>query len=86
MKSQDFEFEELMIAEAIGLSRPSFDFVIGALQGAGRYRLVAAGQQTTAMAGHGFREFHKEGDPCGFRPGDPVFQEDGGCGFVGLFP
>ena len=35
MKSQDFEFEELMIAEAISLPLHSFNFVIGAFQRSG---------------------------------------------------
>ena len=36
MEAQDFQFEELPIAEAIGLALHGFDLVVGALQGARR--------------------------------------------------
>ena len=35
MNGHDFEFEELQVPEAMGLSLHSFDLVICALQGAG---------------------------------------------------
>ena len=32
MNRQDFEFEELLVSEAVSLSFHCFDFVVGALQ------------------------------------------------------
>ena len=44
MESEDFEFEEFVVSESVGLAFHGFDFVVGAFQGAGRDGVVVVGQ------------------------------------------
>lgn len=86
MESQDFEFEEFQVAEAIGLALHGLDLVVGALQGSGGYGVIIVSQDPKTMQGHSLGEFMEHGDSGSLGSGDPVCQKGGGRGFVGLFP
>ena len=75
MDGEDFEFEELLISEAVGASFEGFDFVVGPLQRAGRDRVVVPGEDALAVDGEGPGEAFDDGDPAGFRSGNPVPQK-----------
>ncbi len=56
MKSQDFEFEKVLIPEAVSLALHGLDFVVDPFQGTGSNRVIIIGQESTAMQGQGLRE------------------------------
>ena len=62
MKCQDFEFEEFLVPEAVGLAFHGFDFIIGPFQGAGGDGVVIVSQDAPAVEGQGLGEFIKHGD------------------------
>jgi hypothetical protein len=48
---QDFEFEEFMISEPVGLWLHGFDFVVGSFQGTGEYGVIIISQESPVMEG-----------------------------------
>ena len=49
MYSEDLKFEELQIAEAVGLAFHGFDFVVHSFEGSGRDAAVVVRQDAVAM-------------------------------------
>src|SRR5438874_13813142 len=49
MESKNLEFEELAIAEAVGLTLHGLDFVVDAFQRAGRNAVVVEGEDAVAV-------------------------------------
>jgi hypothetical protein len=48
---QDFEFEEFMISEPVGLLLHGLDSVVGFFQGIGEYGVIIISQESPAMEG-----------------------------------
>jgi hypothetical protein len=51
MEIQDFEYEEFMISEPVGLLLQGFDFVVGSFQGTSGYMVIIISQESPAMGG-----------------------------------
>ena len=51
MEIWNFEFEEFMISEPVGLLWHGFDFVVGSFQGTGGYGVIIISQESPAMEG-----------------------------------
>ena len=49
MEREDFEFEEFMISESVGLSFHGFDLVIGPFEWSGRDRVVVPSEDSLGM-------------------------------------
>ncbi len=62
MDSEDFESEELVIAEAIGLAFHGLDLVVGPFQRSGGEGVVAPGEDAQDMGAEGLGEVD-EGRP-----------------------
>jgi hypothetical protein len=50
--AQDFQLEELVISEPIGLPFHGLDFVVGSFQGTGGDAVVVVGQDTGSIGGY----------------------------------
>ena len=86
METEDFEFEELVIAEAIGLAFHGLDLVVGALQGAGGDRVVVVGQDALAVFGQGVGELLQDRNARGLGAANPVVQHPASGRLVRLPP
>ena len=86
MDRQDFEFEELMISEPIGLPLHGFDLVIRPLQPTRGDPVIVVGQQALAMRRQRVGERRERLDLRGLGPSDPVVQKRFGFLFVVLRP
>lgn len=84
MKGQDFEFEEFVIPEAIGLPFHGFDLIVGPFQGSGGDGVVIIGQDAAAVKGQGLGHLDQHGDAGSRGPIHPILQDGGRCGFVRL--
>ena len=72
METQDFEFEEFLVAEAVSLTFHGLDFVIGALQGTGGNGVIIKSQDAPAKKGQGLGEFNAPGDSRSRSPVHPI--------------
>ena len=71
MQGIDFEFEELLIAEAVGLALHRLDLVVRALQRPRRYPAIVVGQDALAVPGQRCGELLEQADARRLRAADP---------------
>lgn len=74
MDSEDFESEELVVSEAIGLAFHGFDLVVRAFQGARGNGVGVVGQDSQRMKTEGPGEVLKHADARRFGVADPFHQ------------
>ena len=82
MQAKDFEFEELAIAEAIGLAFHGLDFVVDAFQGAGGDAVVVEGEDALAVFLQGAGELSQHADAGSVGAANPIVENSSGRGFV----
>ena len=86
MDGVDFEFEELDVAEAVGLAFHGFDFVVGALEGGGGDGVIVPVEDAVAVDLDRPGHFLHAADARVFGQQDPEIEGCSGTAFVRLAP
>jgi len=73
--SVDFQDEELMVSEAVGLAIHGFDFVVGAFQRSGGNGVVVVGKETVGVKTERSGELVKDANVARFRAENPIQEE-----------
>ena len=71
MECQDFEFEEGVVAETVGLPLHGANLVVGSFEGAGRDRVVVISENGAAGKRQRIGELSQHFDACRFRAANP---------------
>src|SRR5262245_6112495 len=86
MDSEYFQFEELVVPEAIGLPFHGLDFGVGALQRASRDSVVVIGENALAVLVHGAGELLQHRYPRRLGTANPVPENQASRWLVPLLP
>ena len=86
MDGVDFEFEEVFVSEAIGLSLHGFDFVVGSFEGSGGDGEVIVGEDSPSVVAKSVGKLDWHFDTAGFGQSDPIQEKESGFVRVLLFP
>src|SRR5438270_13485384 len=86
MESKNLEFEELAIAEAVGLTLHRLDFVVDAVQRAGRNAVVVEGEDAVAVVCQDASKLLQHTYARRLGTADPIVEDSSSHGFVVLPP
>jgi hypothetical protein len=71
MEGEDFEDEELLVSNSIGLTFHGFDFVVGAFEWVGRSEIAVIGQAAEGVEAEGLGELMRHLNAAGLGAANP---------------